>query len=65
MVRPGQPRLRLSKDFTAVLLECHEVLQDTHPRVETGGDQAREHTGDIGAVLTLVEQRVLALADED
>lgn len=64
MGRPGQPRLRRSTACTAVLLERHEGLQDTPPRGETGGDQAREPPGERGAGLTLGAPRVRALADE-
>ena len=48
----------------AVLLQCHQVLEGVDTRVETGGNQAGEHTRDIGTVLRLIEQLVLALADK-
>src|SRR2546427_11955845 len=46
------------------LLQRRQVLQRIDARMETGGDQTGEHTGDIGAVLSAVKQRVVALADE-
>src|SRR5712691_5320359 len=65
LIRPGQPRLGGGKDLGAVLLQRHQVLQGVHPRVETGGNQTGEHTGDVGTVLRGKEQRVLALPDEE
>src|SRR5207302_7879442 len=60
-IGPWQPRRRLRKDLGTVLLQRHQVLQGIDARLETGGDQTGEHTGDVGAVLSAVEQRVLAL----
>ena len=52
-------------DLDAPLLECHQGVQRIDPRVEARRNQAGEHTGNRGAVLRLIEQRVVALADEE
>ncbi len=64
MVRPGQPRRRIGKDLGAVLLQCHQVMQSIATSVEAGRHQTGEHTGDIGAVLSTIKERILALPDE-
>jgi hypothetical protein len=46
-----QPGGRVTKDRGAVLLQRHQILQGIHPGVEAGGNQASEHTGNVGAVL--------------
>jgi len=43
---PWQPGCRITKDRRTVLLQRDQVLQRIHPSLETGGDQAGEHTGD-------------------
>src|SRR6266571_2901252 len=64
-IGPGQPRRRVRKDCGAVLLQRHQVIQDIAPGVEAGGNQARQHTGNVSAVLGAIKQRVLALSDEE
>jgi hypothetical protein len=54
----------MGKDRPAVVLQRHQILQGVDTGMETGGDQAGEYTGDIGAVLILVEQGVLTLPNE-
>src|SRR6266849_6015367 len=64
LVGPGQPRRGIGKHLGAVFLEGHEIIEDIDTRIDAGGDQAGEHTGDRGAVVGLVEQRVLTLPDK-
>ena len=64
LIRPGQPRLGVGKDLGAVFLQRHQVLQGVHPRVETGRNETREDTGNVGTVSVASERRVLALSDE-
>ncbi len=63
MVIPRQPGGRIAKDRRTVLLQRDQVFQRIHPGLETGGDQAREHAGDIGIVIRGVEETVFPLAN--
>jgi len=60
---PGQPRLGGGKDRGARLLQRYAGLSGMAPRVEAGGAHPGEHTGDVGAMLGAIKQRVVALAD--
>jgi hypothetical protein len=61
LVSPRQPRRRVGKDCSTVLLQRHEIIQDIDAGGQTSGNQAGGHTDDIGAVFGGVEWRVLAL----
>ena len=59
---PRQPRARIGKDLVAVLLDCDQILQRIHTRLQTGGNDTGQQTGNIGTMLRGIEERVLALA---
>jgi hypothetical protein len=44
-----------------MLLQGHQVLHGVHASLQTGGNQAGEHTGNVGTVLGFVQQRILTL----
>ena len=47
-----------------MFLQRHQVVQGIATRMHAGGNQTGEHTGNVGAVRRFVEERVLALPDE-
>ena len=49
--------------FVLMLLSGDQIVQRIHSGVEAGGNQAREHAGDIGAVGRSVEETVFPLAN--
>src|SRR5262249_36376437 len=63
VVIPRQPGGRIAKDHRAMLLQRDQVLQRIHPRLETCGNEAREHATDVGAVVRGVEETVFPLAN--
>ena len=60
---PGQPLLGVACDGLAVALHGHEVVERVGGAQLCGVDQAHEDVANVGAVLGLVEQRVLAVHD--
>jgi hypothetical protein len=47
-----------------VFLSRDQVRHRIDARIEAGGDQAGQHAGNVGTLLTFVKQRVVALPNE-
>ena len=63
LIIPRQPGTGVGKDFMAVFLHRHQILQGIHTRLHTGGNHTGEHTGDVRTMLRGIEEGVLVLAD--
>src|SRR5262245_25591202 len=65
VVIPRQPGRWVAKDRRTVLLQRNQILQCIDPSVEARGNEAREHTGDVGAMLRGIKQAVFPLPDDE